>query len=75
MIIEMPTKLDVIMEKDESKIINDCIYVLESIVDQLAKHECFCLADFNGDVTTEGDINHIIEDLKIIRNATQMYDD
>jgi uncharacterized Zn ribbon protein len=75
MIIEMPTKLDVIIEKDEEKVIDDCIYVLESIVDQLAKHECVYLADFNGYVTTEGDINQIIEDLKIIRNATQMYDD
>jgi len=75
MIIEMPTTLDVTMEKGESKIINDCIYVLESIVDQLAKYECVYLANDNGEVTTEGDIYQIIEDLKIIRNATRMYDD
>lgn len=69
-----PNKLDVTLYQKEEKAIQDCMYTLISIQDEMTKFNCSILADINGETITHGEIDDILADLERLLHVVEMYD-
>lgn len=73
MIIEMPTEINVTLEKAEKEAIHKCMNVLTGIQNTMEKHDCDILTTDYDDSITYGDIDDIIADLNRLVNAVIMH--
>lgn len=73
MIVMTPNRLDVTLDSKEEKAIKDCMYVLTSIQEKMYEFNCDVLENINGETVTDGGIDDILADLKVLIGAIEMY--
>lgn len=69
-----PEVLDITFNSQEEKTIEDCILVLKSIREEMAKFQCSILADPYGQTVTMGEIDDTLANFETLLHAVEMYD-
>ena len=73
--IYTPSKLEVTLNSQEEKIIQDCMNTLVSIQEKMYEFNCSILADYNGETVTDGEIDDILTDLNTLIHVVEMYNE